>query len=63
MSNTNISNNSVNETGVYTEGLSPGSCLVVKTRGSGVIKLLSEKSGRQKKIFVQRHATIKVSQV
>ena len=53
MSNTNVSNNSVNETGVYTEGLSPGSCPVVKTRGPGVIKLLSEKSGRHKKIFVQ----------
>ena len=53
MSNTNVSNNSVCEAGVYNEGLPPGSCPVVKTRGPGVIKLLSEKSGRHKKIFVQ----------
>ena len=31
MSNTNVSNNDVNKTGVYNEGLSPGRCAVVIT--------------------------------
>ena len=35
MSNTNVSNNSVNEAGVYNEGLSPGRCPVVRTHGPG----------------------------
>ena len=34
MSNTNVSNNGVNEAGVYIEGLSPGRCHVVRTRRS-----------------------------
>ena len=33
MSNTNVSNNGVNEAGVYNEGLSPGRCPLVRTRG------------------------------
>ena len=35
MSNTNVCNNGVNETGVYNEGLSPGRCAVVRKRGPG----------------------------
>ena len=35
MSNTNVSNNDVNEAGVYNEVLSPGKCSVVRTRGPG----------------------------
>ena len=35
MSNTNVSNNDVNEAGVYNEGLSPGRCPVDRTRGPG----------------------------
>ena len=33
MSNTNVSNNGVNEAGVYNESLSPGRCHVVRTHG------------------------------
>ena len=33
MSNTNVSNNGVNEAGVYNESLSPGRCPMVRTRG------------------------------
>ena len=33
MSNTNVSNNGVNEAEVYNEGLSPGRYPVVRTRG------------------------------
>ena len=35
ISNTNVSNNGVNEVRVYNEGLSLGRCLVVRTPGSG----------------------------
>ena len=35
MSNTNVSNNGMNEAGVYNEGLSPGRCSVVRTHGPG----------------------------
>ena len=31
MFNTNVSNNNVNEAGMYNEGLSPGRCPVVRT--------------------------------
>ena len=51
MSNTKVSNDGVNEARVYNEVLSPGWCPVVRT-GPVVIKLLSEKSGRHKIIFV-----------
>ena len=33
MSNTNVSNNGVNETGVYNESLSPSRCHMVRTHG------------------------------
>ena len=49
MSNTNVSNNDVNEAGVYTEGLLPSRCPVVRTV---VIKLLYEKGGRYRIILV-----------
>ena len=35
MSNTNISNNIMNKTGLYNESLLPGRCPVVRTRGTG----------------------------
>ena len=35
MPNTNVSNNGVNEAGVYNEGLSPGRCPVVRMRRPG----------------------------
>ena len=35
MSNTDVSNNDVNEAGVYNEGLSPSRCPVVRTCGPG----------------------------
>ena len=35
LSITNVSNNGVNEAGVYNESFSPGKCPVVRTRGSG----------------------------
>ena len=35
MSNTNVSNNDMNEVEVCSEGLSPGRCPVVRTRGPG----------------------------
>ena len=35
MSNTNVSNNDVNEAGVYIEGLLPDRCPAVRTRGPG----------------------------
>ena len=33
MSNTNVSNNGVNEAGVYNESLSPGRCHMVRMHG------------------------------
>ena len=33
MSNTNVSNNGMNEAGVYNQGLLPGRCPVVRTHG------------------------------
>ena len=35
ISNTNVSNDGVNEAGVYNKGLSPDRCPVVRTRGHG----------------------------
>ena len=35
MSNTNVSNNDINKTGVYNEGLSPTRCPVVRTSQPG----------------------------
>ena len=49
---TNISNNGLNEAGVYNESLLPAAVPWLGCAGPVVIKLLSEKRGRNKIIFV-----------
>ena len=48
MFSTDVSNNGVNEAGVYNEGLSSSRFPVVERTGLVVIKVLSKKSGRHK---------------
>ena len=50
MSNRNVSNNGMNEAGVYKEGLSPGRCPVVMTRGPGCHQATARKKSRQHKL-------------
>ena len=45
MSNTNVSNNGMNEAGMYNEGLLPDRYLAVRSVDTVAIKLQSEKSG------------------
>ena len=49
ISNENVSNNGVNEAGVYNEVLAPDRCSAVRTCFK---KLLSKKGGRYKIMFV-----------
>ena len=58
MSSTNVSNNGVNDAGVYIEGV-PWLGRVDPV----FIKLLSKRSGQRKIIFVQWNATTTVSQL
>ena len=52
MSTANVSNDGVNEAGVFNEGFSPGSFLVVCMRRHCRDQATVQKNGRHKVIFV-----------